>query len=105
MTSERTAEINAKADRITAKAEAHFEKHRQQWTNRQYGRLLARDGERMEFRPSGMAQDRKAHLMRAADQLVCRKQSMRLALIEQAASNLRAGRCENRNQSTIGRLM
>lgn len=54
---ERAAEVSAKAERVTAKAEAHFEKHRQLWTNRQYGQLLARDGERMAFRPNGMADD------------------------------------------------
>jgi hypothetical protein len=88
VTPERAAEISAKADRISAKAEAHFDEHRQQWTNRQYGRLLARDGERMEFRPNGVADDRKAHLMRAADALIRQRQSKRLMKIERAANSM-----------------
>lgn len=85
---ERAAEVIAKAERVIAKAEAHFEKHRQLWTNRQYGQLLARDGERMAFRPNGMADDRKAHLMRAADHLVRQRQAKRLVKIERAANNM-----------------
>lgn len=103
VSSERAAEVSAKAERVTARAEAHFEKHRQLWTNRQYGQFLARDGERMEFRPNGMVDDRKAHLMRAADHLVRQKQAMRLALIDRAASNLQTGRSGKERQSGIGR--
>lgn len=103
VSSERAAEVSAKAERVTARAEAHFEKHRQLWTNRQYGQLLARDGERMAFRPNGMVDDRKAHLMRAADYLVRQKQAMRLALIDRAASNLQTGRSGKERQSGIGR--
>ena len=88
LTPERAAEVSAKAERVTANAEAHFEKHRQLWTNRQYGQLLARDGERMAFRPKGMADDRKAHLMRAADHLVRQKQAQRISKIGRAAENM-----------------
>jgi hypothetical protein len=89
---ERAAQITEKAERLTAKAEAHFEKHRGAWTNRQYGKLLARDGERMELRPQGMMSDRKSHLMRAADHLVRQKQAARLTSINRAASNMLCGR-------------
>lgn len=84
----RAAEVTAKAERVTARAEAHFEKHRKTWTNRQYGELLARDGERMVLRPRGMVDDRKAHLMRAADHLVRQRQAARLSSINRAANNL-----------------
>jgi uncharacterized membrane protein len=85
---ERAAEVSIKAERVTEKAEAHFEKHRKQWTNRQYSELLARDGERMAFRPAGMQDDRKAHLMRAADHLVRQKHVTRLSKIDRAADNM-----------------
>ena len=77
---------------MTAKAEVHFEKHRQLWTNRQYSQLLAREGGRMDLRPSGMVDDRKAHLMRAADHLVRQRQSVRLSSIIRMAENMMAQR-------------
>ena len=85
---DRAAEVSAKAERVTAKAEAHFEKHRHVWTNRQYGELLSRDGGRMAMRPAGMPDDRKAHLMRAADHLVRHKQAARLTKIDRAAERM-----------------
>ena len=88
VTPERATEITSKAEQVTARAEAHFEKHRQVWTNRQYGKLLARDGERMAFRPNGMVDDRKAHLMRAADHLVRQRHSKRMTQIEKAANHM-----------------
>lgn len=91
VSSERAAEISAKRDAVASRAEAHFEKHRQLWTNRQYGVLLARDGERMDYRPNGMGDDRKSHLMRAADYLVRQRQANRLARIERAAINMQRG--------------
>ncbi|CAH0496076.1 hypothetical protein [Novosphingobium sp. CECT 9465] len=95
---ERAAEISAKRDAVVSRAEAHFEKHRQLWTNRQYGVLLARDGERMDYRPNGMGDDRKSHLMRAADYLVRQRQANRLARVERAAVNMqRGGNREVRN--------
>lgn len=100
---ERAAEVSAKAERVTARAEAHFEKHRQLWTNRQYGQLLARDGERMAFRPNGMADDRKAHLMRAADHLVRQKQAQRISNIGRAAENMMMEGQSNRRQHEMGR--
>jgi hypothetical protein len=88
---ERAAEVMAKRDHVTARAEAHFEKHRQGWTNRQYGALLASDGERMALRPRGMPDDRKAHLMRAADHMVRQKQAQRLSRIDRAADKMLSG--------------
>jgi hypothetical protein len=98
---ERVVEISAKRERVTERAESHFEKNRQKWTNRQYGELLSRDGERMTLRPAGMQDDRKAHLMRAADYMVRQKQANRIAKIERAANNMLRG---NRGkQNDIGR--
>src|SRR3546814_2674086 len=44
---ERAAKIASWADRTTARAEREFRENREQWTRRQYGELLARDGERL----------------------------------------------------------
>lgn len=100
---ERAAEVSVKAERVTAKAEAHFEKHRQLWTNRQYGQLLARDGGRLELRPPGIVDDRKAHLMRAADHLVRQRQSGRLSSISRAAENLLRNGIEKKRGQGMGR--
>jgi hypothetical protein len=88
LNAERAAEITSKCERISERAHSHFEKHRQLWTNRQYGELLSRDGQRMALRPHGMSDDRKAHLVRAADSMVLQRQARRLAKIERAASNM-----------------
>lgn len=103
VSSERAAEVSAKAERVAARAEAHFEKHRQLWTNRQYVQLLARDGERMAFRPNGMADDRKAHLMRAADHLVRQKQVQRISKIGRAAENMVMEGRGSQRQHKMGR--
>ncbi|MEO6216673.1 MAG: hypothetical protein ABIO86_11625 [Sphingomonas sp.] len=100
---ERAAEVSAKAEHVTAKAEAHFEKHRQVWTNRQYSQLLARDGQRMELRPPGMVDDRKAHLMRAADHLVRQRQCVRLSSISRAAENMMKNGSEKNRSHDLGR--
>lgn len=85
---DRAADIAAKAERVSEQARSHFDKHRQLWTNRQYGALLAREGGRMTLRPHGMPDDRKAHLTRAADALVLHRQAKRLARIERAADHI-----------------
>lgn len=84
----RAAEITSKCERVSEQAQSHFEKHRQLWTNRQYGELLARDGGRMALRPPGMPDDRKAHLTRAADSMILQRQTRRLAKIERASNNM-----------------
>lgn len=100
---ERAVEVSAKAERVTAKAEAHFEKHRQLWTNRQYGQLLARDGLRRNLRPPGMVDDRKAHLLRAADNLVRQRQSVRLSSISRAAEKMLTNSHDRKHSHSIGR--
>lgn len=100
---ERAADVSAKTERVTAKAEAHFEKHRQLWTNRQYSQLLAREGERMDLRPPGMVDDRKAHLMRAADHLVRQRQSVRLSSIIRVAENMITQGNKKERSAMLGR--
>src|SRR3546814_18562559 len=88
---ERAAKIASWADRTTARAEREFRENREQWTRRQYGELLARDGERLVLQPPGATDDRKASLMRAAENMVNRNYAIRLAGINRAAATLTAG--------------
>jgi hypothetical protein len=100
---ERAAEITAWADRTTARAQHEFRYFGERWTNEQYGKLLAKDGERLEFRPDGATPDRKAHLMRAAEQMVNRAHEARLAGISRAAEKLLAGETLERRNKDLGR--
>lgn len=102
VSAERAVEITAKGERISALAQSHFEKHRQLWANRQYGALLAREGERMTLRPHGMPDDRKAHLARAADSIVLHRQAKRMAKIDRAANNI-LGKGERSKNNDVGR--
>jgi hypothetical protein len=102
VSAERAAEINSKCERVSERAQSHFEKQRQQWVNRQYGELLARDGPRMVLRPAGMPDDRKAHLARAADSMILQRQARRLAKIERAANNM-LGKGEHNQKQDVGR--
>lgn len=102
VSAERAAEITSKSERVTERAQSHFEKHRQLWTNRQYAELLARDGARMALRPPGVPNDRKAHLTRAADSMILQRQARRLARIERAANNM-LGHGERDRKQEVGR--
>lgn len=84
----RVAEVSARRDAVAERATAHFEQHRATWTNRQYGELLARDGERRALRPNGIADDRKAHLQHAADNLVRHRHAKRVATIHRVADRM-----------------
>jgi Tfp pilus assembly protein FimT len=100
---ERAAEITTWANRTTAKAEHEFKENRVEWTNQEYGKLLAKEGGRLEFRPDGATDDRKSHLMRAAEHLVKRNHAARLAGINRAAEKLLAGETLERKTKEIGR--
>lgn len=100
---ERAAEIQSWASRTTAKAEHEFKENREQWTNQEYGKLLAKESGRLEFRPDGATDDRKSHLMRAAEHLVKRNHAARLAGINRAAEKLLAGETLEPKRKDIGR--
>lgn len=100
---ERAAEITSWADRTTARAEYEFRQNREEWTNRQYGELLARDGERLSLQPPGATDDRKSHLMRAAENMVKRNHAARLAGINRAAEKLLAGETLDSRKGDLGR--
>ncbi|WP_257541665.1 hypothetical protein [Sphingobium sp. CFD-1] len=86
-----------------ARAEREFRENREQWTRRQYGELLARDGERLVLQPPGATDDRKAHLMRAAENMVNRNHATRLAGINRAAEKLLAGKTLQSKNTDLGR--
>lgn len=100
---ERAAEITTWANRTTARAEYEFKENRAEWTNQEYGKLLAKEGGRLEFRPDGATDDRKSHLMRAAEHLVKRNHAARLAGINRAAEKLLAGETLESKNKNIGR--
>lgn len=100
---ERAAEITTWANRTTARAEYEFKENRAEWTNQEYGKLLAKEGGRLEFRPDGATDDRKSHLMRAAEHVVKRNHAARLAGINRAAEKLLAGETLESKKKDIGR--
>lgn len=100
---EKAAEITEWAGRTTARADYEFHKNRKEWTNQEYGKLLAKEGERMAFSPSGTVDDRKAHLMRAAEHVVKRNHAARLSGINHAAEKLLAGETLESKNKDIGR--
>lgn len=100
---ERANEISSWAERSTERAEREFRENREHWTNRKYGELLARDGGRLSLQPPGSTDDRKAHLMRAADHMVRRNHATRLANIHQTAEKLLAGKTLQTSNNELGR--
>lgn len=100
---ERAAEIQSWASRTAAKAENEFKENRELWTNQEFGKLLAKDGGRLEFRPDGATDDRKAHLMRAAERMVHRSHAARIEGINRAAEKLLAGETLEKQKKDIGR--
>jgi hypothetical protein len=79
----------SKAERVLARCEAHFEKHRDQWTAKRYGELLVKKGIAPALRPVWAIDDSSAHLFRTAKVLVEHKQKMRLNRINRIASRMR----------------
>jgi len=100
---ERAARISSWADRASARVEHEFQENRERLTNRQYGELLARDGARMSLQPPGATDDRKAHLMRAAEHIVNRNHMARLRDINRAAEKLLSGKTLASNKDERGR--
>ena len=79
--------IAQRADDLTRHSKTHFAKHRDTWINRQYGELLKSSGTSPELTPSGMRQDKSAHLRRAAANLVDHRQYKRVRNIQRAMVN------------------
>lgn len=83
--------VRERQSAITERAAAHFENHKEKWTEKKYGELLKKDAPRPALQPFGHVQDRSARLMRAAEHLVARKQANRLNRINAAADRLARG--------------
>lgn len=88
ITSSRDASVIERAERISRRAETHFEKHREQWISTRYRQLLLKEGAQPSLRPMGASDDRKAHLYRAATFLTERKQASRIQRIERATNRM-----------------
>jgi MoxR-like ATPase len=95
-------DISAKLERVSERAEAHFEKHRSAWTAKQYAVLLAKDARSPSLRPYGMPDDRKERLMRAADYMVRGRFQKRMNDISRAADRMQRGVSKN-SEKDVGR--
>ena len=87
----RDASVQSKAERVTQFAERTFERCERQWTNQFYDRLLKREGNAPTLQPSWVANDKNAHLMRAAEKMSVHRHMKNMSRIERAADRM-AGR-------------
>lgn len=87
----RAASVQSKAERVTEFAQRSFERCERQWTNQFYNRLLKREGNAPSLQPSWAANDRGAHLMRAAERMSVHRHKKNMDRIERAADRM-AGR-------------
>ena len=100
---ERAARINSWADQATARVVENYNETCALWVNEEYGRLLGREGERRSLQPGWATDDRKAHLMRAAEYIVNRKFMEKLDSINQLAEQLLSGKSVKGNSNDRGR--
>ena len=87
----RDASVQSKAERVTQFAERTFERCERQWTNHFYDRLLKREGNAPTLQPSWSANDRGAHLLRAAEKMSAHRHMKNMKRIERASDRM-AGR-------------
>lgn len=87
----RDASVQSKAERVTEFAKGSFERCERQWTNQFYDRLLKREGNAPTLQPSWVANDKNAHLMRAAEKMSVHRHMKNMSRIERAADRM-AGR-------------
>ena len=87
----RDASVQSKAERVTQFAKSSFERCERQWTNQFYDRLLKREGNAPTLQPSWAANDRGAHIMRAAEKMSVQRHMKNMKRIERAADRM-AGR-------------
>ena len=84
----RDTSIQAKRERVTAKATQQYERCKDSWTAKYYGKMLKQERPAPALTPRGMGQDRTAHLMRAASKLSYQKYANNLQRIDRAAKNM-----------------
>ena len=87
----RNASVQSKAERVSQFAQSSFERCERQWTNQFYDRLLKREGNAPTLQPSWSANDRSAHLMRAAEKLSVQRHMKNMNRIDRVADRM-AGR-------------
>lgn len=88
---EREATVESKRERVAEFAKASFERCERQWTNQFYDRLLKREGNAPTLQPSWSANDRNAHLMRAAEKMSAHRHMKNMNRIDRVADRM-AGR-------------
>lgn len=76
------AKVHRAADTVREKAQAHYEKHRDTWVARHYGKLLLKAMPTLALTPPGMWNDPKIALMNRARNEVQRNHAKRLQVIE-----------------------
>ncbi|MEJ7928293.1 hypothetical protein WG908_16215 [Sphingobium sp. AN641] len=76
------AKVHRAADRVREKAQSHYEKHRDTWVARHYGKLLLKAMPTLALTPPGMWSDPKIALMNRARNEVQRNHAKRLQFIE-----------------------
>lgn len=82
------AEIAGRAYDVGKRADAHYQKHRAQWVQREYGELITKQNLSPELRPNGH-EGRK--LTSEADRNVTMRHSIRQARIALAQRNMIKG--------------
>jgi hypothetical protein len=87
-----TAKVHRIADVARENAQAHYEKHRDTWVSRQYGRLLAKSAPTLTLHPPGVTVDPKAVLMARARKEVAFRQAQRLVKIDRARKGMLSGK-------------
>ena len=87
----RDAAVESKRERVADFAKASFERCERQWTNQFYDRLLKREGNAPTLQPSWSTNDRRAHLMRAAEKMSVQRHMKNMNRIERVADRM-AGR-------------
>lgn len=90
----REATIESKRERLAEFAKASFERCERQWINQFYDRLLKHEGNAPTLQPSWSANDRNAHLMRAAEKMSAHRHMKNMNRIDRAADRM-AGRERN----------
>ena len=84
----REASIESKRERVTSFANKQFERCERQWTNQYYDRLLKREGSAPTLQPSYAVDDRKAHLIRAAERLAHNRLHRNVQRIDRVANRM-----------------
>lgn len=81
------AKVHRATDLVRAKAEKHYEKHRETWVNRRFATLLIKQSNTLSLSPNGIGSDPKTALMARAGREIAARHNARLNRIEKARAN------------------